>query len=319
MKKIIALVLALALVLSCCAALADAPAGYPSTSINLYIGFGAGGDTDLSNRLLATYMESKLGVSIAANNVKGSNGAVCMAQYQSTPNDGYTIIAANTNAVLSNYANGTSEFGYQDYEVIGIFCHTAGDMLFANKDSGITSIEDLKQACIDNPFEINLGCSFGGLTQAYAMLMEKAGLDINIVDGGDGANRIAYLVGDHVDVCFVPYANAKEYIETGDVVPLATIASSSTVVDVPSLKDAGLAETTFDGSYIWLAPKGTDSAIVEYLAECMQDIVLNDAQFNADQAAYTYNSEAFCLIGQDALDWLAAAQETANANAAVLK
>lgn len=316
MKKIIATILALALVLSCVSALAAAPAGYPNTSINLYIGWGAGGDTDLSNRLMANYMEKLLGVSIAANNVTGSNGAVCMSQYQAQPNDGYTLIGANTNAVLQNYSNGTCPYSYKDYEVVGVFCQTAGDMLFANKESGITSIEDLKAKAAANPFEVKVGCAFGGLTQAYALMMQQQ-IDIDVVDGGDSANRIAFLVGNHVDACFVGYANAKEYIKTGDVIPLATIASSSSVVDVPNLADAGLALSPFDGSYIWLAPKGTDPEIIAYLGELMQQVAA-DPQYCEEQYQYTYN-EMTCLTGEEALAWLEASQAVADANAAILK
>ena len=33
------------------------PDGYPNTSMTLVVGFGAGGDTDLNNRLMAQYVE----------------------------------------------------------------------------------------------------------------------------------------------------------------------------------------------------------------------------------------------------------------------
>lgn len=70
------------------------PDGYPNTSMTLVVGFGAGGDTDLNNRLMAQYVEPSFGQSIAVTNMAGSNGSVAMTQYQSTPTDGYTIIGA---------------------------------------------------------------------------------------------------------------------------------------------------------------------------------------------------------------------------------
>lgn len=61
--------------------------------MTLVVGFGAGGDTDLNNRLMAQYVEPSFGQSIAVTNMAGSNGSVAMTQYQSTPTDGYTIMA----------------------------------------------------------------------------------------------------------------------------------------------------------------------------------------------------------------------------------
>ena len=114
--------------------------------MTLVVGFGAGGDTDLNNRLMAQYVEPSFGQSIAVTNMAGSNGSVAMTQYQSTPTDGYTIIGANTSAVVNNFASGTCQYSYKDYEVIAVFGRGAGEMLFANKQSGITSMEDLSAA-----------------------------------------------------------------------------------------------------------------------------------------------------------------------------
>lgn len=296
----------------------SAPDGYPSSAINLVVGFNAGGDTDLNNRLMARYVEQRVGNSVAVTNMAGSNGAVAMTQYQNNPTDGYTIIGVNTSAVVNNYASGNCQYNYEDYEVIGIFGRGAGEMLFANKASGITSLEDLMEKSKAAPNSIKMGMSSGGNTHVYALLLQKAGVQCNIVDGGDGSERIAALVGGHVDVCFVPYLTAKEYIETGDVVPLCTLGSRcSALPDTPSIIESGYVDNKIDGSYIWLAPKGTDAAIVKYLADTMADVAMNDSSYQEEQKAINYN-DAEIYIGQDAIDWLADAQKIAEENVEVL-
>jgi len=153
----------------------------------------------------------------------------------------------------------------------------------------------------------------------YALLLQSAGFDVNIVDGGDGAERIAALVGGHVDVCFVPYLTAKEYIEKGDIVPLATLGSRcSALPDTPSLSETGYVKNKIDGCYVWLAPKGTDAAIVNYIAGLMEDVVTNDSGYAEEQQAINYN-DPFVLTGQEALDWLKDAQAIAEENVAVLQ
>ena len=294
------------------------PDGYPNTSMTLVVGFGAGGDTDLNNRLMAQYVEPSFGQSIAVTNMAGSNGSVAMTQYQSTPTDGYTIIGANTSAVVNNFASGTCQYSYKDYEVIAVFGRGAGEMLFANKQSGITSMEDLLEKSKANPGTIKMGMSSGGNTHVYALLLQQAGFDCNIVDGGDGSDRIAALVGGHVDVCFVPYLTAKEYIENGDVTPLCTIGDRcSALPDTPSINESGYVKNNFNGCYIWMAPKGTDAGIVSYLASLCEDIVNNNAKYDEDQRAINFN-DPFIVTGQDALDFLEELQQTAIENVGVL-
>lgn len=295
------------------------PEGYPSQAVNLIVGFNAGGDTDLNNRLMAQYVEKRIGNSVAVQNMGGSNGAVAMTQYQAQPTDGYTLIGVNTSALVNNYVSGNCQFSYEDFEVVGIFGRGAGEMLFANKASGITSIDDLYEKSQANPGQIKLGMSSGGNTHVYALLLQSAGIDVNIVDGGDGAERIAALVGGHVDVCFVPYLTAKEYVEKGDVIPLATIGSRcSALPDTPSLSETDYVENKIDGCYVWLAPKGTDASIVSYIADQMRDVVENDADYATEQQAINYN-DTFVLTGQEALDWLKEAQDIAAANVQVLQ
>lgn len=294
------------------------PDGYPNTSMTLVVGFGAGGDTDLNNRLMAQYVEPSFGQSIAVTNMAGSNGSVAMTQYQSTPTDGYTIIGANTSAVVNNFASGTCQYSYKDYEVIAVFGRGAGEMLFANKQSGITSMEDLLEKSKANPGTIKMGMSSGGNTHVYALLLQQAGFDCNIVDGGDGSDRIAALVGGHVDVCFVPYLTAKEYIENGDVTPLCTIGDRcSALPDTPSINEGGYVKNNFNGCYIWMAPKGTDAGIVSYLASLCEDVVNNNAKYDEDQRAINFN-DPFIVTGQDALDFLEELQQTAIENVGVL-
>lgn len=296
----------------------SAPAGYPSQAVSLVVGFNPGGDSDLNNRLMAQYVEKRLGSSIAVQNMAGSNGAVAVTQYQSQPNDGYTIVGVNTSALLNNGITGNCQYTFRDMEVVGVFARGAGEMLFASKASGITSLEDLAAKTKENPGKLKLGMSSGGMTHVFALLLKNGGIDVNIVDGGDGANRIAQLVGGHVDACFIPYLTAKEYVEKGDVVPLGTIgARCSALPNTPALAETSYVENEVVGCYVWLAPKGTDPAVVNYLGSLMREVVEKDADYDKDQRAINFN-DPVVYTGQEAIDWLTAAEQIAIDNMAVL-
>ncbi len=62
-----------------------------------------------------------------------------------------------------------------------------------------------------------------------------------------------------------------------------------------------------DSCSVWLAPKGTDGAIVEYLAKLMRDAAENDKTY-IDAQEETDSGDPFVLTGQGATDWLTAAE-----------
>ena len=80
MKKLIALVLALMLVVSlgtCAFAETDWPNG---KTVQMIIPFGAGGDTDLHCRVLTEMVAKELGVDIVCTNVTGTSGTAATAE-----------------------------------------------------------------------------------------------------------------------------------------------------------------------------------------------------------------------------------------------
>lgn len=66
-----------------------------------------------------------------------------------------------------------------------------------------------------------------------------------------------------------------------------------------------------DSCSVWLAPKGTDSSIVEYLAKLMRDAAENDEAY-IDAQREINSSDPFVLTGQEAIDWLTAAEAARN-------
>lgn len=65
-----------------------------------------------------------------------------------------------------------------------------------------------------------------------------------------------------------------------------------------------------DRCSVWLAPKGTDPAIVEYLASLMRDAAENDKTY-MDAQREINSGDPFILTGQEAIVWLTAAEATA--------
>ena len=89
MKRVITLLVILAVALGA----VSAQMRYPSRDITNILVWGAGGGTDLANRLVMAEMAKELKVNINVNNVTGGvGGSVGLYEAFSRPADGYTLV-----------------------------------------------------------------------------------------------------------------------------------------------------------------------------------------------------------------------------------
>ena len=164
---------------------------WPNSPINIICTHAAGGDTDYNARLMARMLEKELGVSVVVNNVTGSNGAIALGQYKDSKNaDNYTFIMTNTAALTGNLATGLSDFGYEDFQTVGIFGKQSGENIVVPADAPYNTVEELIEASKQNPGQIKFGISTGGGVYIAATIMSKEyGAEFNIVDAGDASSR----------------------------------------------------------------------------------------------------------------------------------
>nr|WP_325194839.1 tripartite tricarboxylate transporter substrate binding protein [uncultured Oscillibacter sp.] len=300
MKRIFALLLTLAMVLSLAACggskessstsdsstssstsssdTSNAAEGWPSKTINIYMTHGAGGDTDYMGRQLATALESVLGVSVVVTNVTGSNGATCMQQYKDGDTDGYTFIATNTAALNGNEATGMVDFGYDAFEPVAVYGIQSGENIVVPADAPYDSLGDLIEASQANPGQIKFGISTGGGVYIQScVLTNLGGAQFNIIDVGDGATRLTALLGGEVDATSLPYSTAADYIENGQLKSLCTCLSKAPDL-LPDQVAASetIPELIIDTEYVLLAPKGTPAEIVEAMNAAVLEATSTD-------------------------------------------
>ena len=284
MKRMFALLLTLAMVLSLAACggsssssssstssssssteTSSAAEGWPGKTINVSVTHAAGGDTDYMARQLCTALEGVLGVSVVATNVTGSNGATCMQQYKDGDKDGYTFIATNTAALNGNEATGMVDFGYDAFEPVAVYGIQSGENIVVPADAPYDTLQELIDASIANPGQIKYGTSTGGGVYIQTcVLTNLGGAQFNIIDAGDGANRLTALLGGEVDATSLPYSTAADYIENGQLKSLCTCLSKAPDL-LPDQVAASetIPELIIDTEYVLLAPKGTPAEIVE--------------------------------------------------------
>jgi tripartite-type tricarboxylate transporter receptor subunit TctC len=168
---------------------------YPSKPITLVIPFGAGGDSDLSGRLLAQYAAKYLGnASFVPLNRVGASGSIGTMVVRTAPADGYTLLVARI-ATHAVYPALESKAPYKWNEFTMLSLLELNPFICAVKaDSAIRTVQDLHAAIRKDPGKLNFSTAGPGTSQNMAAqyLMSLAGLK------PDAAVGIHYKSGGEV-------------------------------------------------------------------------------------------------------------------------
>lgn len=278
---------------------------WPSQTIYVTSTHSVGGDTDYNARLISKYLEDELGVDVVVSNITGGNGSTAMTEFQSMEADGYHFLMTNTVAIAGNEASGMASFGYEAFDPVAIFGRESGDTLIASPDMPFDDVNSFIEYTIENPGKVRLGIATGGGTYAAAVMLQEAGANVTAIDLGDGPERLAGVLGGHVDVAFCPFVLAKDYLEKGDVKALCTLMSQRSVgmPDTPTASELGVEDLVLDAMDVCVAVKGTDPAIIEKMNAAIQNIVNNNEEFRSETEEYNFQ-EPFVLNVDDTITQL---------------
>lgn len=284
---------------------------WPGKTVNLIVSMSAGGDGDTLTRLLAVELEKELGTTVVITNISGGNGSVAMDQFvNDTPADGSTFLVNNTAALSANEASGLVDYGYDVTDPVGVFAKHSGEMIWVQASSPYQTMDDLIVASKENPGKIKFGVSMGGSVYAAAVMLQRAGAEVSLVDAGDGSERIISLLGGHIDACIGGYGIGKEYMESGALRPLCTLMGtrSAALPDVPTAQEAGVEGLEINNLFLILAPKGTDPAIIEKFNQAIQNVTETHDEYR--EAVENYSGQlAYALGVEDTIKELDAQRE----------
>lgn len=220
-------VLAAGVLLSASAAMAQ---NWPSRPIEISVWAGAGGGTDMTNRLMAKVMEKELGGSIVVTNRTGGGGAVAMNHIWSRPRDGYQWLGASeamqNTAVMGFHPTLTKDWRW--YMVGG-----AQAVLSVRTESPLKTLEDFVKLAESKPGQVNIaGCAIGCVWHLKSLaLADGIGTKLNYVPyTGSGPAMVAVLSGDG-DAVISSVAEQAEYIRGNKLRPLGMI--EMTAFDMP--------------------------------------------------------------------------------------
>ena len=222
MKKLMSLVLALAMILSLAAcggkttgtspdsagdSQQETPAtsdgAFPEKQITIIMPWSLGGGPDTIARQVASYGEKYLGVPVIVENHTGGSGTIAMNDALQAEDDGYTMVVAN--GPLFSLTPSFINVNYTLDDITPLIGMRITEfVVLTNSKSGITNIDELKAYAAEGN-TIKYATTGGPGNDSYTMisvLFKLLDIPAEPVPYDGGQEAINALVGGHVDVDF---------------------------------------------------------------------------------------------------------------------
>lgn len=196
---------------------------FPSRDINNILVWGAGGGTDLANRLVMAEMAKQLKTNINVNNVTGGvSGSVGLYEAYGKPADGYTLAGVSESCVTAAVQGGFSHgMKVWDFFIIG----GSPDLVSVTPNSPYRTLDELINAAKANPKGIRAGASAAGSIHHLNLLaLEKGtGVSFNFIPYDSSAGSQNAAMTGEVTVVITSVQEQSELLKAGKLRPLAML------------------------------------------------------------------------------------------------
>jgi tripartite-type tricarboxylate transporter receptor subunit TctC len=248
---------------------------YPTRTVRIVIGFGAGGGTDTVARIVAQKLQETLGGTFLIENKPGGGGRLAPDSVAKSTPDGYTLLGAAAGAMTI----GTAIWPNIPYDIFKDFAPISmmADypmLVVVNKDHPAKNIAELVAWLKANPDKANYPTPSPVFTLPIEHFKIKTGAPATAISYRSSNESVTSLLGGQTAFGFVETPAVVPQIASGNLRALAVTVTSRIpeLPDVPTLTEAGVADVVAGTWFALMAPAGTPVAIVKKLEAAARQI-----------------------------------------------
>jgi tripartite-type tricarboxylate transporter receptor subunit TctC len=244
--------------------------GFPNKPIRLIVPFATGGVTDTSGRVIAEALARRLGQQIVVDNRPGASGNIGTSAVATAAPDGYTLLLAfDGTMVINPHVFAKVPFDtLKDFSPIGRIGE-AVLILVANPGVKASSLQEVIGLSKATPGGLSYGTSGIGGTPHIAgeLLNQRTGAQLQHVPYKGGGQAITDAIGGSIPLVYTAVAGAQAHVKGGRLKAIAVSSAtrSSSLPEVPTFIESGLADFVSSSWVGILAPARTPAAIVRRL------------------------------------------------------
>lgn len=241
----------------------------PTKPIEAVVHTGPGGGSDIFARAIAELMQKEKTISqrMQVVNKSGGGSAVAMSYLAEKKGDTHTIGYFTGVWVTNPLTTAAAKVMISDLTpIVRLVLEPA---VFAVKaDSPYKTMKDFIEAAKKNPNQLKQsGGSITGRDNLVRLVIEKAtGAKWVFVSFPSGGERIANLLGGHVDAMVIEPQEAGEHIKAGNMRVIAALTDKRlpSFPNVPTLKEQGIDVPVIPQARGILAPPAVPKDVVQY-------------------------------------------------------
>jgi tripartite-type tricarboxylate transporter receptor subunit TctC len=261
--------------------------GFPNRPIRVTVPYAAGG-ADSFIRPLQERMAATLGQPIVIESVTGAGGAVGAQRVRNAPNDGHALLFAGTGALTAVPRLQNLNYSIADFEPIANLI-AIPYVLAGRRNDRFSDFAGFLRVAREKPEGLSYGTpGIGSTPHLVAEAMAKAaGIKLLHVPYSGIATAVVALLAGDIDLVMGAPGNIMPLVERG-VVSLAQTGARRIAVlpAIPTLREAGL-EVDLVTRFGFLAPRGTDAAVVDKLSRAVLGAAADPGYAVAMQRAFT--------------------------------
>ena len=248
---------------------ASAQAFKPSRPVEIVVHTGPGGGNDVLARAIAVMAEKEklLPVRLQVTNKPGGNGLVAIAHLAEKRGDPHTLGLFTTTLVTAWLLSAEAKVGIKDLTPVARLVQEPA-MIAVKADSPYRTLADFIAAAKKSPGQLKQsGGSISSRDNVVRQLLQRGtGARWTFISFPGGGERIAALLGGHVDIMVIEPVEAGEHIRAHRMRVLAQLSDRRLrgFPAVPTLKEAGFDVPLVPQVRGAVAPRGIPKENVEY-------------------------------------------------------
>ncbi|MGE8317552.1 MAG: Bug family tripartite tricarboxylate transporter substrate binding protein [Comamonas sp.] len=251
------------------AAAAAGPGGYPERPLRLVVPYPAGGVVDVVLRAVCDPLSEALPQRIVVDNRPGADGRIGIDAVARAPADGYTLLAASPILTTAEHLLPESRISSKDFAgICGIAA--APTVFLVHSAVPAKTLKEFVALAAAKPGQLNVANPGTGssIHLAQELFFERTGLKLTNVSYKGQPPALLDLGSGLLQFALVSQNLALSLIQAGKVRALAVNAAARTrsLPEVPTVAEAGFADTLVQSWYGVAAPAKTPAPVVDWLS-----------------------------------------------------
>jgi tripartite-type tricarboxylate transporter receptor subunit TctC len=201
---------------------------YPSRPVRIIVGFTAGGNFDLTARLVSQWLSQRLGQQFIVENRPGAGTNIATEAVVRAPADGYTLLLGGAvNAINATLYEKLNFDFMRDVAPVASLIRFP-NVIDLNPSFPAKTIPEFIAYAKANPGKVNMASSGKGTSQHLSGELFKmmTGVDLIHVPYRGAPQALTDLIGGQVQVSFDPLPPAIQLIKSGQVRALAVTTAT---------------------------------------------------------------------------------------------